>query len=696
MNLSELLSPRSIAVIGVSEDARKVGHLVAKNISAQGFGGELFFVNPKGGVLFDKPVYSHISDIPQSIDLAVLALPADISLSYLDELQTKGIHNVVIYGAGFKEVGEEGIQREALLIQKANEYGISLLGPNCIGFINSSLGINATFLKYTVPKGSIGFISQSGALGSVLVDSLVKKNGMGISYFISLGNKAQINESDAIEFLINDQDTHVIALYLEDVKDGPRFRDVLQKASAKKPVVVLKSGTTSVGSQAVISHTGGMVGDDQVIDAIFKQCNVIRAQSFEEFFQLIRLCSFKRLPLNNNVLVLTNAGGVGVLLADGLIHEQLDLFTISEDVKNKIHNSMGTRRYISVHNPIDLLGDASAFDYKQAISAMISEKDIGSIIVLLTPQANTQIQETAQVICEVQEKFNVSIYPVFMGQQSIEGVHEIFANAQIPFFTSYDVLPQVIRKLHLYSKKKSIKNFDLGTSLSLLSILSNESHIRAILQQWKGKPFVNLIDSLALLKHAGMPISDLTTMNELSDTHPLAKALGFPLVAKINSDLITHKTEVKGVWLDIKSEDELSMAFLELQKIGREKKSQVILQKMLSGYEVFVGIKRDATFGPVVIIGTGGIYTELYRDIAYRVLPVKKIDFDMMLRETHLQQLFDGFRGKPTVSSDPLFQLISALGACIERFNDIKEIDLNPVIVSPLGVTIVDARIILI
>ena len=325
MNLTSFFNPTSIAIIGVSHEKTKVGYLVASNMIEQGYEGKLFFVNPKGGSILGKEVYTDIAQITEQIDLAVLAVPAHVAVVMLDQLHKQNITNIVLFAAGFKEVGESGMENEQALLTKAKEYGMTILGPNCIGYVNTVLKINTTFLKSTPPQGNIGFISQSGALGSIMVDEFVARHNLGLSYFVSMGNKSIIDESDMLQFLADDDNTQVIAMYLEDVKDGEKFKQTLRNATLRKPVVILKSGTSEEGSKAALSHTGGMAGDDGIFTALFKQCGAIRARDYIEFSTLLHMFSFDRVPTNNHILVLSNAGGVGVLLADELVAENLSL-----------------------------------------------------------------------------------------------------------------------------------------------------------------------------------------------------------------------------------------------------------------------------------------------------------------------------------------------------------------------------------
>ena len=540
MNLSKFFNPSSIAIVGVSQNPLKVGHLVAKNMIAQGYKDELFFVHPTETTLLGKQVYQNLKAIGRTIDLVIYAVPAEIALKNMEEVKEVNCSNVLLYAAGFKENhNEEGDAREKLLHEKINALDITLLGPNCLGFINTRKGINATFLKQTAPTGNIGIISQSGALGSAFVDSLTAHKNLGISYFLSLGNKSVVDESDCLTFLGEDPNTKVIGMYLEDVVNGEKFHKTLEEVSRKKSVIILKGGRTSAGSQAAMSHTGSMVGDDAVFEAVCKQSYAIRVNGYTEFVALLKLYSFDRLPTSEHIMVLSNAGGMGVLLADELVQSNLKLVTISEETKDKLYKAFEESKKISVHNPIDLLGDASAFDYQKAIELTVKEKDIGAVVVLLTPQANTQIMDTAQVLADAQKnleheepEFYKPIYPVFMGASSVNEAEAFFENQNIPSFYKYDLMPSLFsyileRKNYLDSKQTFPEH------MSDLSLKAHRLNIQTILLANSGRDFLNQYDSLQVLDTIGLQTAKTYLVTSEDDIKQVLQNEGYPLVAKI-------------------------------------------------------------------------------------------------------------------------------------------------------------------
>ncbi len=700
MNLNKFFNPSSIAIIGVSQNPLKVGHLVAKNMIAQGYEEDLFFIHPTEMNILGKQVYPDLKSVGHDIDLVIYAIPADIALKNLDEVHEVNCKNVLLYAAGFKENhSPDGDAREKILNKKISELGLTLLGPNCLGFINTRKNINATFLKKKAPVGNIGIISQSGALGSAFVDSLTAHHNLGISYFISLGNKNALDESDCLQFLGEDTDTKVIGVYLEDVVNGEKFHKMLTEVSKKKPVIILKGGRTSAGSQAALSHTGSMVGDDAVFESVCKQSYAIRVTGYTEFVALLKLYSFDKLPTSENILVLSNAGGMGVLLADELVQSNLKLVTISEETKNKLYKVFNESKKITVHNPIDLLGDASAFDYQKAIELTLKEKDIGAVVVLLTPQANTQIMDTAKVLADAQKnlesgkpEFYKPIYPVFMGASSVNEAETFFEKESIASFFKYDLMPSLFS--YILERKKYLESSQtLPESLSDFSVKAHIRDIQTILLENSDHDFLNQYDSLKVLDYIGLRTAKTYLVTSEDDLKQVLHIEGYPLVAKISSTKITHKTEVKGVVTGLNTWEELMDAYSHLSQLSENKK-ECYVQREYSGHEIILGAKRDTTFGVVVMVGIGGIYAELLKEVVQFVNPFSYEYFMKELKKTKVSKLIAGYRNIPPLDSKKLYDVAVKLGYLMEAFIQIKEIDINPLIATPEEMVVVDSRII--
>jgi len=681
MDLKTFFNPASIAIIGVSENKKKVGYLVAENLIRQGYKGEIYFVNPKFNTLFDRPVYKDIKEIGKPIDLVVLAVPADAAMHLLDDLKTINIKNIVLYAAGFKEAGLEGALKEQNLVLKAKQYGMTILGPNCIGFVSTISNANVTFLKNAAPAGNVGFISQSGALGSLMVDYLVGHYNFGFSYFMSLGNKATMDECDLLAFLRDDPDTKVIGMYLEDVKRGDEFKRILEETTKIKPVIILKSGSTAEGSKAAGSHTGSMVGDDMVYSTVFDQYGGIRAGQFFEFMSMLKIFSFGRAPSSKDILILSNAGGIGVLLTDELIKNKLELVTVPEDVKETIKKNMGGDK-VTIHNPIDLLGDASAFQYRQAISATIQQKHIGGVVVMLTPQANTEVEETAKALIEAQSTFSKPIFPIFMGEKSVGQSHTLFEQAKIASFSTYDFLPSALAKITHY--QDHIQHHVVHTQKEI------EPSKRVAIPK---KKILNPLETNVVLISAGINPVALVKVDSAGELQARGSAIGYPIVLKVASEKITHKTEVKGVRVNIQNENELIDHYHDVCDATGE--TSVYLQKMMKGHEFIIGAKRDPQFGIIILLGLGGIYAELIQSVVSFIYP---FSFEYMMKKVRtakLQKIIEGFRGSAPVDEDKLYEIVDKLGMLMNTYSEIKEIDLNPVMASDAGLHIVDGRMIL-
>jgi len=662
----------------------------------QGYKGEMYFIHPSGAEILGKKTLKSLNEINGSLDLVVMAVPSVVAVPYLDEVAAKGCRNVVMFAAGFGEThSPEGLKMEEELQKKLKEHDITLLGPNCIGYINTHIGVNATFFSHVAPKGNIGIISQSGALGTAFLDYVAAKTHVGLSLFASLGNKSVLNESDCLDYLLDDPNTEVIGMYLEDVIDGTEFLRKLHETTQKKPVVILKSGKTKEGSKAAQSHTGSMAGDDEVFDAALRQAGALRAESYAEFEMLLKLYSLDAVPANKNILVLSNAGGMGVLLTDELISQELHLVMVSETTTKKLAKAFEDTKKITVHNPIDLLGDASAFDYKKAINLTMEEKDIGAIIVLLTPQANTEILETAHVLRDVYHAFKYKpIYPIFMGKDSVSEAHKYLEQEGIASFRYFSPLPKALRKIIDAKQSAQSKILEVSPPDYTLPVQSHIRDVQLLFAENKGKKFLSQHDGLSLLSWSGISVAKTYLAVSPEDLTTVVKEEGFPLVAKIASDTITHKTEVKGVITGITVMEELQNAFDSMRAVGG-RGSGCYVQKQYSGHELIVGSKNDSTFGTIVLVGLGGIYAELLHEVIELVYPFSYEQFQIALEKSKLIKLTKEFRNMPPIDAKKLYDIALRVGLLVDTFEQIKEIDINPLIASGDTLVAVDGRVIL-
>jgi acetyltransferase len=509
---------------------------------------------------------------------------------------------------------------------------------------------------------------------------------------MSLGNKSAMDESDCLSFLAEDPETMVIGMYLEDVGNGEKFRKTLERVAKKKPVIILKGGATKEGSTAAMSHTGSMVGDDEVFEAVCRQSFAIRVHKYYDFYELLKMYSYNNLPTSRHILVLSNAGGMGVLLADQLISSGLYLVMISEKTKKKLYGAFDDFKKITVHNPIDLLGDASAFDYEKAVNLTVEEKKIGGVMVLLTPQANTEIMPTAEVLVKAQKKIPLKpIYPVFMGEASVTQERSYFEQNKMASFSNFDTVPEFFARV--IERQEYIHESGHRTTQVYLP-KAHTYDIRALLVEHASKDFLNQYDSLKVLEYAGLKTAKTYVVTSEKELEGIVQKEGYPLVAKIASDKITHKTEVKGVITGLNSWDEVMNAYIHFQELSPEMEGCYI-QKQYSGYELILGAKRDHTFGSVVLLGLGGIYAELLHEVIQLVYPFSYAYFECAVRKTKLYSFVKGYRSMPQLGLPALYEYALKLGELIDTQKLIKEIDINPLMVGQDSMVVADGLIII-
>ena len=688
-NLAQFFHPQSIAIIGASNTEGKVGYDVMLNLT-NNFKGKIYPVNPHETEIMDCPVFNNAKRLPQDTDLAIIIIPAAAVPQIVEDCAKKGIKNFVIISAGFKEVGVDGAKLERQLIELKKRFGLRILGPNCLGYITASPSINASFANEFPEVGNIAFVSQSGALGTAILDMAAAQK-IGLSYFVSLGNKCDIDEIDMLEYLANDKNTKVILLYLENISDGPRFIEVAGKVTRKKPVIVLKSGKTAKGMKAVSSHTGSLAGAAEVYSAAFKQAGVIEVEDVEDFEAVAETMSYQELPQGNRVAVLTNAGGPGILVTDLLPKYGLELAAFSTETMAKLKT--GLPPAASVGNPVDIIGDALADRYAYAFSQIVKDKNVDSIIVVLTPQRMTQIAATAEAIGRQNAQTKKPVILCFMGEKSIVPHYSLFKKYFLPQInfplTTVRALSVMtahaaaVNQTEKSSKEKPLAAASIRKARTLLNKSVNEQSVRAILSLF------------------GLPLHRAELAKNISEAEKIAARIGYPLAVKVVSEQVLHKSDVGGVVVDVKNDAELEKAMSKIESnIHRAAPKAGIdgylIGEMVSGTQLIVGIKRDVQFGPVIMLGLGGIYTEVFKDVVFRVAPVGAAEAQKMLSELKIYPIIKGARGQKPLDEAALIDLIVKLSELSLALPEIKEIDLNPVMVLERGrgVKIVDARMI--
>ncbi len=668
--LEKFFNPSSVAVVGATENPGKVGNVIAKNLLELGYSGKVFFVNPKHKELLGQKCYKNLEEIERSVDLAIVAIPADFVLETIKKSADK-VKNFAIVSAGFSETGEEGKKREEDLKKLAEEKELNILGPNCLGFINPKIKLNASFAGGMPSTGNVAFVSQSGALAVALMD-IAKKENIKFANIVSVGNKMQMSEIESIDYFGNDSGVDVIGLYLEGIKDGEKFIDIARKVSAEKPIVVLKAGKTERAQKAISSHTGALAGSDAIMDAAFDKAGVIRAQNLENFFDLIEVISKSSLPKNEDVIVVTNAGGPGVLTTDAFGGKKIKLAEVKSETKEKLREFLPGES--SVENPIDLLGDADEIRYAKTLE-VCNQEDAGSIFCLLTPQDQTPVEKIADEIIKFKKQTEKNIVVAFIGGEKIEKALRILQENGIPNIPFPDRAVLALEKYYQWGKnKKIIKDIsknkkDESRARKVGEIISKAKSV--------GQAALLFSEAVKVMKLYGVNVVDFV---DAKDSMPEKIDFDFPVVAKVDSDKTLHKTDKEGLILGIKNKQELDDALGRLRK--NFPSENLIVQPMQDiKMELIVGIKHDASFGPVVVYGLGGIYTEIFKQVNFLIAPMSVEEIRKHLLGSNIGFLFRSTRGQKPVDASEMAEILHSVMVLAMESKEILEFDINPLLV---------------
>ncbi|MCL4456728.1 MAG: acetate--CoA ligase family protein [Nitrospirae bacterium] len=693
--LESLFNPKSIAVIGASREPQKVGYAVMNNLIRFNYRGKLYPINPSASEILGLKAYQKVSAAGENIDLAVIAVPARFVPETIMDCVAAGISSAVILSAGFKEAGPEGVRLEGDIKKIGRDNNIRILGPNCLGIINTVNDMNATFAAGMLPRGRNAFFSQSGALGIAILDWAIG-NRMGFSKFISLGNKTDLNEIDFIEYFINDPDTDIILGYIEDVVDGKRFLNIAEKATKIKPIILLKSGGTEAGARAASSHTGALAGSEIAFSAAFKQTGVIRAKGIEDLFDAALAFSGGKLPAGDRLLIITNAGGPGIIAAD--TSEKLGL-KLPQMSKNTIEAmSALLPKNASLYNPVDIIGDANSERYAVVLNKAISDPNVDGIIVILTPQAMTDVENTAQIIIETSEKTERSVIASFMGEMRVrESIERLKARA-IPNFSYPETAIAAFKRLHDYNVWRHAEEDAPISKRGMAGFDAVKDAINSLLQS--GRYEAGEDTAMAILSHYGFTFPQREIARSAKEAAVIAERIGFPVVMKISSPDILHKTDVGGVKLNVNSEAAAEDAFTEITSNAKRFMPGAFIQGVMvyemikGGKEVILGVTYDRTFGHMIMFGLGGIYVEVLKDVSFRIAPVSRSEAVSMINEIKTSAILKGARGERPVDIDAIVSGISSVSALVSDFPMIRELDVNPLVVMNKGAIAIDARII--
>jgi len=695
MALEKFLNPRSVAIVGASRQKTKVGYEILSNMIAGGYEGKIFPINPNADQIEGLRCYPDLKSIPEVPDLVIIIVPAKIVPSIMEQCAQVGVRAVIIITAGFKEVGEQGRQLEQRIVEIARRAGIRVIGPNCLGIIVPANKLNVSFGGGMPKAGGIGYLSQSGALLAAILD-MARANGIGFSNLFSIGNKADVNELDVIKAMAADPHTRVIAGYLESITDGNAFVTQAERISHEKPILLMKSGGTEAGAQAASSHTGSLAGGEVAYESAFARAGIIRCNSIKEQFDYAQAFANQPLPAGPRVAVITNAGGPGIMAADAIERQGLTFARFTQSTIEKLER--GLPPAANVHNPVDVLGDALADRYEYALNAVLEDPNVDTLLVLLTPQAMTQAAETAEVIARVSKhKSNKPILACFLGAQKVADGIEVLRQNRIPQYDSPESAVATIRAMADYVRwrhrpKRVVKLFPVNRH-KVENII--ERHLR------QGMLEIGEAESKEILEAYGFvtPRGAIATTAEQAVN--IAEQIGYPVVLKIWSPDILHKSDVGGVKVGINGPQEVMDAFdLMMYRIPRKRPEAnilgVLVQEMCKkGREVILGMKRDPHFGPLVMFGMGGIMVEVLKDVSFYLAPLTADEAREMLMNTKTYHILKGVRGQEGVDIEKIAEGLQRLSQLVTEFPQIDELDINPYVVGPVGTTpiAVDARI---
>lgn len=694
--IDSIFNPKTIAVIGASAEEKKVGNAVLRNL-LNGFEGKVYPINPTKSEILSLKCYPTVSAVPDQVDLAVVVIPAKAVAEALRDCARAGVKGVVVITAGFKEVGGEGVAREREIVEIVRSSGIKMVGPNCLGVMNTRNKMNASFAAQLPPPGRVAFFSQSGALGVAIIDWALENN-FGFSKFVSFGNKADLNETDFLEYFAKDPETDVILGYIEDVVDGMRFLNVAKEVTKVKPVILIKSGATEAGARAASSHTGALAGSDRAFTEAFRKTGIIRAQGIQELFDTAEMLLSRRLPKGKRLLIVTNAGGPGIIAADTADRLGIKLDPMSSASIDAIADKLPSNA--SLYNPIDVIGDATSERYRVVLEQASKDEAVEGICVILTPQAMTDVDNIADVVVSVSKVTEKPIFATFIGGQRIRNAVRKLKENHIPHFNDPSVAITAYSKLINFVEfmKRETKEHE-----PIVIPSEKKRRVAEIIERVKEANVTEIggEEAFEILSLYGFSFPERALARTPSEAVAVAERIGYPVVMKICSPHILHKTDVGGVKLNLLNEKAVYDAFVEITTNVKRVMPDafiegVMIYEMISGgKEVILGVSYDSTFGHMVMFGLGGIYVEILKDVSFRVVPVSKEEAFEMIGEIKGSRILDGVRGEKPCDKKDLVNSILRLSQLVEDFPLIKEVDINPYMVFQNGGIALDARIII-
>ncbi len=696
-NLDFVFKPKSVAIVGASSKEGSVGNDVVKNL-IQGYTGKIYPVNPKATEINGLKCYPSLSAISASVDLTIIIVPAAIVPTILEESGSLGIKGAIIISAGFKEMGNIDLENELKTISA--KYDIALIGPNCLGIINPSINLNASFAPLMPSNGHVAFISQSGALCTAVLDS-AKEMGIGFSKFMSVGNKAVVDEVMIFEYLADDEDTKVIALYAEQLQEPEKLMALVKKISRgpnAKPIIVLKAGKTSAGAGASASHTGALAGNDAAYSALFRQSGIIRADNVAELFDYIKIFSNNHILPAKKLAIITNAGGPGVLAIDAAIINNLEIAVLSEETKKTLKAALPAAA--NTHNPVDVLGDARANLYQSALETVLKDANVEAALIILTPQSTTEIEETARVIATTQAKFKEPLAVVFMGEALVSGGLQILKDNNI---ATYSYPESGVKALATLNNFYNLAQQETESIIEFADV--DKEKVAAIFNEARAKGIFSFPEAsaLAVLEAYHLPVLVSRLAHSKEEAETIAKEIGKKMVFKIVSQEILHKSDAGGIMLNVLPE-EAGAKFVELMtRVAINKPTAklegVLMVEMITdlGTELILGSIEDPSLGDAIMLGLGGIYVEILKDVVFGLNPLTKNDVEVMINSLKSKKFLDGARGAKPSDKAMVIECVLRLAQLLRDFPEIKELDINPLLALEVGkgAKVLDARIVI-
>lgn len=694
--LKAFFNPRSVAVIGASSTPGKMGHILMDNITRYGYQGKVYPVNPKGGETLGLPVYPSVLDIPGEVDLAVVVIPAPYIPDVVDQCGQKGVQALLIISAGFRETGPEGARRERDVVARARKHGMRILGPNCLGLIDTTSSLNATFAAGMPDPGEIAFFSQSGALCAAILD-WSKEEGIGFSHFVSLGNKADVTETDLLKAWEDDPHSKVILGYLEGIADGEAFIKVARRVTRKRPVIAIKSGTTQAGTRAISSHTGSLAGSERAYEAAFGQSGIIRAESVQDLFDFSEIFAYQPMLRGNRIAIVTNAGGPGILATDALDRAELALAHFSKQTIEALAAALPETA--NLYNPVDVIGDARSDRYRAALGAVLRDEGVDGAVILLTPQAMTDVEEIARAVVEISRRFDKPVVTAFMGGSVVEPGQSILQESRFPTYPFPERAVMALGAMERYRRwlerpRQRLSTFEV-----------DRERVREILKHARAEGRLSLgeVEARDVMQAYGLVLPQSKLARSPEEAVRLAAEIGFPVVLKIASPDILHKSDIGAVKLGLSDSTDVRDAYELIEYRSRRHNPDadiwgVLVQQMIvGGKEVIIGMSRDPQFGPLLMFGLGGIYVEVMKDVVFRIAPIDRREAQAMVTGIRSYPLLKGVRGEPPADVDAVIETLLRVSQLVTDFPEVVELDVNPLIVHEAGqgATVLDARMII-